>query len=49
MCATNIHGVSDMCQVPAWVLSAQQRTNLMKALVSCQWGRQINKPTQTNV
>lgn len=49
MCATNIHGVSDMCQVPAWVLSAQQRTNLMKALVSCQWGRQTSKPTQINV
>lgn len=49
MCATNIHGVSDMCQVPAWVLNAQQRTNPMKALVSCQWGRQTSKSTQINV
>ena len=49
MCATNIHGVSDMCQIPAWVLNAQQRTNPMKALVSCQWGRQTSKSTQINV
>ena len=48
-CVQPVFMESDMCQFPAWVLNTHQITNPMKALVSCQWGRQTSKPTQINV
>lgn len=48
MCATSIHGVWHV-PVPGLGAEHNQRTNPMKALVSCQWRRQTSKPTQINV